>query len=199
MSAKVHVLPPGYEVQPAAAHGLLHQARALFAPAEADKVVQKCAAKIVKLEAAQPQKETGRQLFFGQLSRGTAARTPSGRLSNAGRKLVMRQHAFLWKQLAPDRRRYWNRRAERQVERRQVAIAQDIEEHQGTQALAARRWSEQRLLEASWNRLSEHRFTDDEMNDFALYLRLAAVEPGPCAGTPGGSLRGVAAGVEAGS
>ena len=111
-----------------------------------------------------PQRAHAKQLFLRELIvEARAALTPGTKMSRELKQELMRQHSKLFQDLDPARKRALEIRAASFAAAQKRSTSEDLEHVNTHLALHQARLTEERLNRGLTNRLSEHRFSENDL------------------------------------
>ena len=162
--AAIHRLHPTFSSGVLAHRTMVHQCRNFFNKPQEEKAIERVEQKAEALRSKMPQRAHARQLFLRELIvEAKAALTPGAKMSRELRQELMRQHSKLFQDLDPAKKRALEIRAASFAAAQKRSTSEDLEHVNTHLALHQARLTEERLNRGLTNRLSEHRFSENDL------------------------------------
>jgi len=164
--ARMHQCHVMYGTRTLIARAGLHMARAMFHEEKGDSVLAKLDLRADKLVKRQPEKISGRQLFFADLVK-TAKGPDQSVLPKETMNLLMSRHTMLFDRISEERKRAYVIEAQRLVAEARDEIFGDLAHLDSARELQRRRTNLERLEEAQKCRLANCRLDTHDLTRMA--------------------------------
>jgi hypothetical protein len=160
-AAAMHKAHPSYTADSLSRRAFLHMVKALLpSPSDSDPRRDKIDRRIAALERQQPEKNTGRHVFFGDYYQALKAERPDLSPDDL-RTLAMKMHGAAFDVLPSETKTLYRQKAEQQCSEKRATIQDEIAHLKTSLMLKAERAAEEFVEECTLLRVSNCKLSND--------------------------------------